>query len=191
MKLSRRGREPKQKPVLAAILSTAGCSMSSSETSTPAPSNPRVSDKKTQKESNTKDFQCDRCPRKFTRRENLARHANSRGSTLYYASLNLKLPLNTCDVLTNLRLSDDHSKYHQCSICGKGFSRSDMLSRHEAGHERWDQQKPSASRSRGPRKRRKVAFEEDATSSTDTVDPTLEVEGREMTDSQSWNQEGS
>jgi hypothetical protein len=191
MKLSRRGREPKQKPVLAAILSTAGCSMSSSETSTPAPSNPRVSDKKTQKESNTKDFQCDRCPRKFTRRENLARHANSRGSTLYYASLNLKLPLNTCDVLTNLRLSDDHSKYHQCSICGKGFSRSDMLSRHEAGHERWDQQKPSASRSRGPRKRRKVAFEEDATSSTDTVDPTLAVEGREVTDVQGWNQEGS
>jgi len=86
---------------------------------------------------------------------------------------------------------DDHSKYHQCSICGKGFSRSDMLSRHEAGHERWDQQKPSASRSRGPRKRRKVAFEEDATSSTDTVDPTLDVEGREMTDVQSWNQEGS
>ena len=84
MKLPRRGREPKQqsKPVLAATLSKAGCSISSSETSTPAPSNLRVSDNNTQKEFNTKDFQCDRCPRKFTRRENLARHANSRKSTL-------------------------------------------------------------------------------------------------------------
>ncbi len=63
-----------------------------------------------------------------------------------------------------------------------------MLSRHEAGHERWDQQKPCASRSRGPRKRRKVAFEDEATSSTDTVDPTLEVEGRELTDVRNWNQ---
>jgi hypothetical protein len=80
----RRGRQPKQKskPVLAATLSKPGCSMSSSETSTPAPSNLRVSDNNTQKEFNTKDFQCDRCPRKFTRRENLARHANSRKSTL-------------------------------------------------------------------------------------------------------------
>lgn len=84
MKLPRRGREPKQqsRPFLAATLPKAGCSMSCSEASTPAPSNPRMSDNNTQKESNTKDFQCDRCPRKFTRRENLARHAKSRGSTI-------------------------------------------------------------------------------------------------------------
>jgi hypothetical protein len=50
-----------------------------------------------------------------------------------------------------------------------------MLSRHEVGHERWDRQNPSVSQPRGPRKRRKVAFEDDATSSTDTVDPIPEL----------------
>jgi hypothetical protein len=59
-----------------------------------------------------------------------------------------------------------------------------MLSRHEAGHERWDQQNPSTPHSRGPRKRRKVAFEDDATSSTGTVDPNPELEEREETERQ-------
>ena len=33
------------------------------------------------KEPDSKEFQCERCPRIFTRRENLARHANSRTSS--------------------------------------------------------------------------------------------------------------
>lgn len=39
--------------------------------------------------------------------------------------------------LTNL-ISDDASPSHCCEKCGKGFSRSDLLKRHEAGHEKWD-----------------------------------------------------
>ncbi|KAN0090483.1 Fungal specific transcription factor domain containing protein [Hyaloscypha variabilis] len=111
------------------------------------------------KGSRPKEFQCERCPRTFTRRENLARHANSH----------------------------DHTKYHQCGICGKSFSRSDMLSRHEAGHERWDQQNPSVSHPGGPRKRRKVAFEDDA-SSTNTADPIPEIREQNMVAQQTWNQ---
>jgi hypothetical protein len=43
-----------------------------------------------EKEAGTKDFQCDRCPRTFTRRENLARHANSRRSP--FSQILLRLP---------------------------------------------------------------------------------------------------
>ncbi|PMD62014.1 uncharacterized protein K444DRAFT_718701 [Hyaloscypha bicolor E] len=75
-----------------------------------------------------------------------------------------------------------------CGICGKGFSRRDILSRHEAGHERWDQQNPSVSYSGGPRKRRRVAFGDDATSSTETVDPSPEVDEHEATEQDAWNQ---
>jgi hypothetical protein len=38
----------------------------------------------------------------------------------------------------NLPFSDDASPSHCCKKCGKGFSRSDLLKRHEAGHDRWD-----------------------------------------------------
>ncbi|KAE9365869.1 hypothetical protein N431DRAFT_385817 [Stipitochalara longipes BDJ] len=136
-----------------------------SSSSTSAAGEPIVSTSPTSleaplKKPGAKEFQCERCSRTFTRRENLARHANSH----------------------------DYSKYHQCGICGKGFSRSDMLSRHEAGHERWDQQNPSALHSGGPRKRRKVAFEDDATSSTDTADPTPEFGESDVITQQTWSQ---
>jgi Fungal specific transcription factor domain len=63
-----------------------------------------------------------------------------------------------------------------------------MLSRHEAGHQRWDQQNSSASHPGGPRKRRKVAFEDEATSSTDTVDPGSELGDPEITEQSTWDQ---
>jgi len=62
-----------------------------------------------------------------------------------------------------------------------------MLSRHEAGHEKQNQQDASAPAPRGPRKRRKVAFEHDATSPTGTEDPTAELGEQGRSEWQIWN----
>lgn len=62
---------------------------------------------------------------------------------------------------------DDSSKPHCCAICGKGFTRSDLLKRHESGHERWD----ADGKGPGTAKRRKVAFKGSESSSLCQVPP--------------------
>jgi hypothetical protein len=68
-------------------------------------------------------------------------------------------PANPSSLLT---CSDDAVSSHRCSKCDKAFTRSDLLKRHERGHERWD---VTDSVKQNVTKRRKVAFE-DSSSST-------------------------
>ncbi|KAJ5533209.1 hypothetical protein N7494_009761 [Penicillium frequentans] len=62
-------------------------------------------------------FRCEFCPKEFSRRENVYRHARIH-----------------CNV-------DKHKKLHRCPVCGKEFTRSDARQRHEAIHK--TQQSPS------------------------------------------------
>ncbi|KAJ5564208.1 hypothetical protein N7513_000450 [Penicillium frequentans] len=55
-------------------------------------------------------FRCEFCPKEFSRRENVYRHARIH-----------------CNV-------DKHKKLHRCPVCGKEFTRSDARQRHEAIH---------------------------------------------------------
>ncbi|QSZ34342.1 hypothetical protein DSL72_005933 [Monilinia vaccinii-corymbosi] len=51
----------------------------------------------------------------------------------------------------------DVPRTHICQICEKTFTRSDLLKRHEAGHERWDRKEPKSEGRRPLVKRRKTS----------------------------------
>lgn len=57
---------------------------------------------------------------------------------------------------------DDASPSHRCPKCDKAFTRSDLLKRHELGHDRWDKKGHASRSANGHAKRRKVAFEDSA-----------------------------
>jgi hypothetical protein len=65
--------------------------------------------------------------------------------------------------LLSLLTRADDAPAHRCVKCGKAFTRSDLLKRHEAGHERWEKKDQTGANLSGKRKR--VAFE--ATSPTE------------------------
>jgi uncharacterized C2H2 Zn-finger protein len=90
--MPRQTRESTQrtKPVLATTPSTGG--VSTAAVGRPAALNSLQSLEKSAAESGTKHFRCDKCYRSFTRRENLARHANSRKAPSHLAALELPIP---------------------------------------------------------------------------------------------------
>ncbi|KAL3427196.1 alpha-L-rhamnosidase (RhaA is able to hydrolyze alpha-1) [Phlyctema vagabunda] len=63
-----------------------------------------------------------------------------------------------------LKTEYDPLKAHRCGICGKDFTRSDLLKRHVAGHERWDKKDVPSSQIHVTRstKRRKIASGDEA-----------------------------
>ncbi|PQE28683.1 c2h2 type zinc finger domain protein [Rutstroemia sp. NJR-2017a WRK4] len=92
----------------------------------------------------TTSFGCHQCPKSFNRRENLSRHMKTP-----------ELPSKTA--LLTLQFLDDVPRTHICDICEKTFTRSDLLKRHKAGHERWDKKERKSRERRGSAKRRKVS----------------------------------
>lgn len=77
-------------------------------------------------------FRCEFCPKEFSRRENVYRHARIRQCLIH------KLLLCVCLLDCNV---DKQKKLHRCAVCGKEFTRSDARQRHEAIHK--TQQSPS------------------------------------------------
>ncbi|CZR69447.1 uncharacterized protein PAC_19347 [Phialocephala subalpina] len=131
-------------------------------------------------ESSKETFGCQQCSKVFNRRENLSRHLKT--------PLHLRLSCQGWDIesaepkflthpqfvqpqtiqLTSANTSsDDPSPSHCCSKCGKGFTRSDLLRRHQAGHERWDNQDSKRGR-QSSMKRRRVDFQGSTTSNSTT-----------------------
>lgn len=70
-------------------------------------------------------FRCEFCPKEFSRRENVYRHARIRQCLIH------KLLLCICLLNCNV---DKQKKLHRCPVCGKEFTRSDARQRHEAIH---------------------------------------------------------